>query len=139
MAVDINRPVPFSELAQSVKGEKAFAVRRRGRPSTDPAEAQAKEMRRSRFGSALRQMRENSNMTLAEASDAAGIASARKLSQYETTCYPPGWIVRALAPVYGVDERYLAALAVANEDPDMFEALTGVRLPEDFAFRTQEA
>ncbi|WP_354595944.1 helix-turn-helix domain-containing protein [Rhodovulum tesquicola] len=38
------------------------------------------------FGAILKRMREARGLTLAAAAEAAGIASARKLSHYETTC-----------------------------------------------------
>ena len=84
--------IPFSELQAEVgeNSSERFAVRSRGRPQTDPAEAKAKKDRRKAFGAKLKAMRDDKDLTLAAAAEAAGIASARKLSQYETTCYPPG-------------------------------------------------
>ncbi len=127
--------IPFAALQSEVgvNTSERFAVRSRGRPQTDPAEAKIKKARRKIFGSKLKELRDKNELTLAAAAEAAGIASARKLSQYETTCYPPGWVISALAPVYGVDVKYLAALALSNSDPDMFAALADGVSPEEFS------
>jgi len=127
--------IPFNELQGKVgdTSSERFAVRSRGRPQTDPVEAQAKKERRKAFGAKLKVLRDKKGLTLAAAADAAGIASARKLSQYETTCYPPGWVISALAPVYGVEVKYLAALALSSSDPDMFAALSDNMSPEEFS------
>lgn len=55
----------------------------------------------------------------------AGMKSPRKLSQYETTCYPPGDVIVKLAPIYGVTAQDLAALVLSHSDPELFEAMTG--------------
>jgi DNA-binding XRE family transcriptional regulator len=102
---------------------KKFPVRSRGRPKSDDAEMRRRERRRSMFGAKLRRMREAKGLTLAKAANEAGISSPRKLSQYETTCYPPGWVIRAIAPVYGVDERKLADLVLKYSDPEMHKAI----------------
>lgn len=103
-------------------GEK-FPVRSRGRPKSNDAEMRRRELRRSKFGAKFRRMRESMGLTLARAATDAGISSPRKLSQYETTCYPPGWVIRAIAPVYGVDEKKLADLVLRYSDPEMHGAL----------------
>ena len=104
----------------------------------DPGEAREKSERREAFGSRLKELREAQGLTLAAAAEAAGIASARKLSQYETKCYPPGWVLTALAPVYEVSAKYLAALKLANSDPYTFSALSDNRTPEEFSSEDQE-
>jgi len=115
----------FEEAARDMSdiAEETFPVRSRGRPKTDQDEAQKREARRVLFGSKLRRLREGRGLTLAEAAQRAGISSPRKLSQYETTCYPPGWVIRAIAPVYGVREAYLAELVLKHNDPDLHHAL----------------
>jgi DNA-binding XRE family transcriptional regulator len=114
----------FEEAAREFdNAEEAFPVRSRGRPKTDQDEAKKREDRRVLFGSKLRRLREGRGLTLAEAAQRAGISSPRKLSQYETTCYPPGWVIRAIAPVYGVREAYLAELVLKHNDPDLHHAL----------------
>jgi hypothetical protein len=135
-----NDVVPFGDLKKKIGGDAAerYAVRSRGRPETDPAEAQQKRERRKHFGEGLKTLRKSQGLTLAAAAEAAGIASARKLSQYETTCYPPGWVVCALAPVYNVDAKTLAARAIASSDPDMFRALSGDRSVEEFVEDNEE-
>lgn len=115
----------FSE-AERAAGDTAkerFPVRPRGRPKSKESEMRERIRRRESFGSKFRRMRVASGMTLAAAADAAGISSPRKLSQYETTCYPPGWVIREIAPVYGVSEKKLAAMVLKHSDPDMFRAL----------------
>jgi DNA-binding XRE family transcriptional regulator len=126
--VTIDAPTPidvFDEAARDVSdiAEDSFPVRSRGRPKTDHDEAQKREARRFTFGSKLRRLRESKGLTLAEAAQRAGISSPRKLSQYETTCYPPGWVIRAISPVYGVREAYLAELVLKHNDPDLHHAL----------------
>lgn len=115
----------FEEAAREVAdiaGE-SFPVRSRGRPKTDAEEASRREERRVRFGAILRRLREERGLTLADAAQRAGISSPRKLSQYETICYPPGKVIRAIAPVYGVSEAYLAELVLKHNDPDLHQAL----------------
>lgn len=124
----------FAELRAKIGAmpSETYPVRSRGRPATEPAEARMRRERRKVFGEQFKAFRENLNITLSSASDAAGLSSARKLSQYETTCYPPGWVIRAIAPVYQVDERYLAALKLSHEDPDLYAALFGDTPIDDF-------
>ena len=115
----------FEEAAREVAdiaGE-SFPVRSRGRPKTEAEEATRREERRVRFGAKLRQLREAKGLTLAEAAQRAGISSPRKLSQYETICYPPGKVIRAIAPVYGVSQAFLAELVLKHNDPDLHHAL----------------
>ena len=107
-----------AEIAQD-----SFPVRPRGRPKTPEEEARRRDERRVRFGAKLRQMREARGLTLAEAAQKSRISSPRKLSQYETICYPPGNVVRAIAPVYGVSAAYLAELVLKHNDPDLHQAL----------------
>lgn len=115
----------FDEAEREVSEmvETRFPVRSRGRPKIRKEEAERREARRVRFGAKLRRLRERNGLTLAESAARAGISSPRKLSQYETTCYPPGWVVRAIAPVYGVGETYLAELVLKHNDPDLYQAL----------------
>lgn len=130
----------FDDLVEivGVTPPEEYPVRGRGRPKSSPEEADRKLERHKAFGAQMKLIREQSNLTLTKASDAAGIASARKLSQYETTCYPPGWVIAALAPVYDVDVRYLAALTIQNSDPDMFMALTSCATAEEFMAQFKE-
>jgi transcriptional regulator with XRE-family HTH domain len=125
----------FADLKEEVgdAGSDRFVVRSRGRPKTDPREAKEKLDRRKAYGAKLQKMRDAKGLTLEAAAEAAGIASARKLSQYETTCYPPGWVLKALAPVYGVEPKFLAALTVESSDPSMFSALSDDRTAEEFS------
>lgn len=115
----------FEEAAREVAdiAEGSYPVRSRGRPKTSAEEAKVREERRVRFGTKLRQMRESKGLTLADAAHRSGISSPRKLSQYETICYPPGKVIRAIAPVYGVSESYLAELVLKHNDPDLHQAL----------------
>ena len=115
----------FEEAAREVADIAAasFPVRSRGRPKTSTEEAKRREERRLRFGAKLRQMREAKGLTLADAAHRSGISSPRKLSQYETVCYPPGKVIRAIAPIYGVSEAYLAELVLKHNDPDLHQAL----------------
>jgi|GEM_PF-5363692 len=115
----------FEEASREVSDmmTSRFPVRSRGRPKIRKEEADRREARRIRFGAKLRRLRERKGLTLAEAAVRAGISSPRKLSQYETTCYPPGWVVRAIAPVYGVGETYLAELVLKHNDPELYHAL----------------
>lgn len=135
MSEAIQDPVPYGELKANTptNNEERYPVRSRGRPKTDPKEARMKEDSRKAFGAKLRSLREEQGLTLAQASDAAGISSARKVSQYETTCYPPGWIISALAPVYKVSEKYLASLVIAHSDPELFDAIADGAEVEEFA------
>ena len=134
MAEPNQDPRSFKDLKKEIGPDagKRFKVRSRGRPETDPREAQEKRERRAAFGQKLKALRDARGLTLAGAAEAAGIASARKLSQYETTCYPPGWVISALAPVYEIDSAHLAALTLSSSDPDMFAALSGDRSVEEF-------
>lgn len=105
-------------------------VRNRGRPKTPPEVAETREKRRAEFGDKLRMLREKQNLTIAAAARKSGISSSRKLSQYETTCYPPGWVVRALAPIYRVSEAYLADLVLKHSDPEMYRAMRKTKQPK---------
>lgn len=103
--------------------QKLFTVRSRGRPKTEPAEEQSKTERRKEFGAILKRLRKSKGLTLNAAADRAGLTSGRKLSQYEQTCYPSGWVIQALAPVYEISAARLARLAMKSRDPEMFNAL----------------
>lgn len=135
MASDEKKPRSFSDLQSDYGGTagQQFSVRSRGRPALNKQEAKDREDRRQAFWRKLKQLREAQGLTLRAAADAAGIASARKLCQYETKCYPPGWVLTALAPVYRVPACYLAALKIACEDPATWKALHEGLTPEDFA------
>lgn len=121
------------DLPQSVKDAVAAtpaisedcAVRSRGRPERSPEDTARRHLRRISFGARLRELREGAGLTLIQASVLSGLNSARKLSQYETTCYPPGSIVSLLAPHYGVSPQALAELLLSHCDPDLYQALTG--------------
>jgi hypothetical protein len=117
----------FEELEGVLKtdNDKRFVVRSRGRPKTEPAEAAEKAARRKNVGDELLRLRTAQGLTLNDAAERAGITSGRKLSQYERNCYPPGWVIGALAPIYRVEASYLAALVLANSDPEMYHALFG--------------
>ncbi|MEY8800275.1 helix-turn-helix domain-containing protein [Leisingera sp. XS_AS12] len=102
-----------------------YRVQARGRPERDPVETARRILRRKHFGNRMRELRNGASLTLAQAANLAGVTSPRKLSQYETTCYPPGEVIVGLAPHYGVSEKDLAGLVLAHSDPDLFKALTG--------------
>ena len=103
----------------------AYNVQSRGRPERDPRDAALRVLRRKAFGQRMRALRENVGLSLSRAATLAGIASARKLSQYETTCYPPGDIILRLAPHYRVKPRVLCELVLSHSDPELFLGLTG--------------
>lgn len=134
MTLGINDVRSFGDLRKEigVTAVDRFAVRSRGRPEMDPDEAKEKMARREVFGQQLKKLREQKDLTLKSAAEAAGIASARKLSQYETKCYPPGWVLTSLAPVYGVTPKYMAALRLSCSDPYTFLALTDGQTFEEF-------
>jgi transcriptional regulator with XRE-family HTH domain len=123
-----DRGVTISEaLSTYVEAENRYGVHGRGRPERDPKEADLRVYRRKVFGMKLRQLREKAGLSLSEAARICGIASPRKLSQYETTCYPPGEIVLRLAPRYGVSPGFLGDLVLSHSDPALFFAVTGQR------------
>lgn len=103
----------------------AYPVQGRGRPERQPVEAAIKTLSRIRFGQYLRGLRKSADMTLHAVALAAGITSARKLAQYETTCYPPGEALKALAPVYGVELKELSFKLLEHSDPVLYEGITG--------------
>lgn len=105
--------------------EESFHVHSRGRPERNPREAALRTLRRRAFGKKMRELRENAKLSLSRAAALAGIASARKLSQYETTCYPPGDIILRIAPFYGVKPRQLCSLVLSHSDPELYAGLTG--------------
>ena len=111
--------------------------RPRGRPRMDPSEIRKRAVRREIFGLQLKDLREARGLTLAAAAEAAGIDSPRKLSQYETKCYPPGRVLRILALVYQVTPKYLSALKLSNSDPDDWLSLSDGRSPEKFCEKTE--
>ncbi len=100
----------------------AYAVQRRGRPELDPRDVAKRVLRRRHFGAALRDLREAAGLSSRNAARLAGISSARS---YETTCYPPGEVVLALAPHYGVSVRDLSAMVLSHQNPVIYEGLTG--------------
>lgn len=131
-------PRPFADLqkefcATGVQND--FEVRSRGRPKMSEIESKEKDACLASFGKRFKELREAQGLTLQEASDAAGIASARKLSQYEIKCYPPGWILLALAPIYKVSAKYMAALKLSNSDPYMFAALSNGKTLDRFCHK----
>lgn len=119
-----------------------FQVPSRGRPGRQPSETARSDLRREAFGRKLRRLREKSGLSLGQVSQATGLSSPRKLAQYETTCYPPGDIVKLLAPHYGVEHRELAEMVLMHSDPALFEAITGRRgfhpTRRDIATRLQD-
>ena len=102
-----------------------YLVQGRGRPERNPRESAIRNLRRRAFGRRLRELRLAANLTLSRAAALSGMSSPRKLSQYETTCYPPGEIVRSLSRHYGVTERELADLVLRHSDPTLYAAITG--------------
>ncbi|MCE6958794.1 helix-turn-helix domain-containing protein [Cereibacter sphaeroides] len=104
-----------------------FNVQNRGRPERNPRETAIRILCRQAFGKRMRELRDGADLSLSRAASLAGIASARKLSQYETTCYPPGDIVLRLAPHYGVKPKQLCELVLSHSDPEMYLGLTGRR------------
>jgi transcriptional regulator with XRE-family HTH domain len=119
------RPVIDDALDRYADAEKIYNVQSRGRPERNPREAAIRNLRRRAFGNRMREIREQAELTLSRAAALADIASARKLSQYETTCYPPGDIVLRLAPHYKVKPKYLCELVLFHSDPDLYLGLTG--------------
>jgi len=107
------------------RSEDNFHVQSRGRPERNPRESALRNLRRKEFGKKMREMREAAGLSLSRAAALAGIASARKLSQYETTCYPPGDIIVRLAPFYGVKPRQLCSLVLSHSDPELYAGITG--------------
>lgn len=105
----------------------AYPVQGRGRPERQPVEAARKNLSRIRFGMILREFRKDAGMTLHQVAVAANITSARKLAQYETTCYPPGEALKALAPIYGVELRDLSLKLIEHSDPILYEGITNER------------
>ncbi|MCW3782548.1 helix-turn-helix domain-containing protein [Defluviimonas salinarum] len=116
--------IPEAVTAYASAGQE-YHVQSRGRPERKPEEAAKRILRRKRFGNRLRELRETAGLTLSRAAQLAGMSSPRKLSQYETTCYPPGDIVARLAPHYGVEERDLAAMVLSHSDPILYQGITG--------------
>lgn len=112
-------------VCENPSAEREHPVKTRGRPERDPVEAARRILRRQHFGSRLRELREGAGLTLSGAAVAAGMSSPRKLSQYESTCYPPGDVVVTLAPLYGVTEKDLADLVLSHSDPALFTSMTG--------------
>ncbi len=102
-----------------------YMVQSRGRPERDPREAARSILRRKHFGNAMRDLRLAADLTLTRAAEISQVSAARKLSQYETTCYPPGDVVVRLAPSYGVSAEELAKMVLSHSDPDLYEAITG--------------
>ena len=102
-----------------------FNVRSRGRPERSPRENAITALRRKAFGERMKALREAADLTPIQAASLAGISSPRKLSQYESVCYPPGQIVNRLAEHYLVDKKTLCSLVLEHSDPELFEGLTG--------------
>lgn len=106
---------------------KKFAVQGRGRPERHPVDAARRALRRQKFGLELRGLRVSAGLTLLDAAKASGLSSARKLAQYETTCYPPGDVICALSKVYGVSRSELGWKLLRHSDPDLYMAVKGER------------
>lgn len=119
------RPMIDDALDRYADAEKGYNVQSRGRPERNPRESAIRNLRRRAFGNRMREIREQADLTLSRAAALADIASARKLSQYETTCYPPGDIVLRLAPHYKVKPKFLCELVLFHSDPDLYLGLTG--------------
>ena len=111
-------------------------IRPRGRPKMDPGVKREKTDRQVRFGINLKELRVAQGLTLDTAATAAGLESPRKLSQYETKCYPPGWVLRNLASVYQVTPKYLSSLKLASSDPDDWVSISDGLSPENFCAKT---
>lgn len=103
----------------------SFPVHARGRPERHPEEAARRALRRQKFGRWLRDLRKGQDIRIQKAAELSGLGSARKLAQYETTCYPSGEVIRKIAPVYGVSDRHMARELLRHSDPELFESLTG--------------
>jgi transcriptional regulator with XRE-family HTH domain len=102
-----------------------YHVNSRGRPPRSAEDAAEREIRLHRFGAYLRDLRESVGLSPRDVVEMTGISSPRKLTQYETNCYPPGEIVLMLSKCYGVPSHDLAIMALAHSDPEMHLALTG--------------
>ncbi|MFG6083422.1 helix-turn-helix domain-containing protein [Paracoccus litorisediminis] len=105
-------------------GEK-FSVQGRGRPERHPVDAARRALRREKFGRELRELRIEAGLTLQTAADTAGLSSARKLAQYETTCYPPGEVLISLAPIYGTTQDELGWKLLRHSDPALYRSIRG--------------
>lgn len=112
-------------VAANPDADKTLNVAGRGRPEREPRDAARRILSRQHFGAQLRSLREGVDLSLSRAAALAGLNSSRKLSQYETTCYPPGEVVERLAPHYGVEPRELAEMVLRHSDPSLFQAITG--------------
>lgn len=124
MTATHNNPIQQA-VTDNPDADKDLRVQTRGRPERDPIEAARRILRRKHFGARMRELREGASLTLSGAASMSGMTSPRKLSQYETTCYPPGDVVVKLAPLYGVTEQALSELVLSHSDPSLFEAMTG--------------
>lgn len=124
-AIAIRELKPDQLLSTYGKSVNKFNVRTRGRPERSAREHAIIALRRQAFGLRMKALREAAGLTLIDAARLAEVSSPRKLSQYETTCYPPGDIVMRLAPHYGVDPEMICELVLEHSDPAMFEGLTG--------------
>jgi transcriptional regulator with XRE-family HTH domain len=120
-----NTPEIGDVLERYADADRVYNVQTRGRPERNPRESAIRNLRRRAFGNRMREIREQAELTLSRAAALSGIASARKLSQYETTCYPPGDIVLQLAPHYGMKPKQLCELVLSHSDPDLYFGLTG--------------
>lgn len=122
----MNKPISSVVADHGVNGLRPVKKRpKRGRPERSPEEAARRALARNRFGAIMKDLREAAGLTILEASELSGLHPSRKISQYETTCYPPGDVVRALAPHYNVDPAWLAGLVLSHSDPALYECLTG--------------
>ncbi|MBW3243625.1 helix-turn-helix domain-containing protein [Epibacterium sp. DP7N7-1] len=124
MTATQNNPIQQA-VTKNPNADKKLKVQTRGRPERDPFEAAQRILRRQHFGRRMRELREGASLTLSGAASMSGMTSPRKLSQYETTCYPPGEVVVKLAPLYGVTVCALSELVLSHSDPALFEAMTG--------------
>lgn len=119
-----------------------YRVNPRGRPARSAEEAAEREVRLHRFGSYLRKLREDVGLSPRDVARMTEIGSPRKLTQYETNCYPPGEIILALAKCYGVLSHDLAHTMLAHSDPALHLALTGkdgiIVTPEEIADRIRD-
>ena len=124
MNVALDNPIKDAVKAHP-KAAENYLVQSRGRPERDPREAARSVLRRKHFGKAMRELRLGADLTLTRAAEISKVSAPRKLSQYETTCYPPGDVVVRLAPSYGVTAEDLAKLVLSHSDPALYEAITG--------------
>lgn len=115
---------PIVKAIQAPKADaRQSATRRRGRPTLSPEDVAIRQLRLEHFGRAMRKLREDAGLSIADASRSLDSSSPRRLLQYEGVCFPPGEIIDDIARTYGVEPEALGKLVLSHSDPDLFEIL----------------